>query len=274
MEIIKKVEGELNISPRTRLANINNSIRLGLPQVRGHATNDQRVVLVASGSSLLNPIVVQELRDLYWQGCPIVAMNGSYEWLISINIKPSSMVMIDGRAFNARFITEYIESCKYFIASQCAPEVFLQLMDKPNVYIWHCLTGDDPVEKELLDNFYMNMWQPVAGGCTVGTRAIVLMRILGFTKFEIFGMDSCYLDYKDHVLPQAENFNDKPEKVFCAGREFTCNAWQIAQALEFIDLIASNGQFFKLNLHGNGLLAHMLEVGGSTMQDFKEQVGK
>lgn len=266
---VRRVEGELNVSSEARLDNIRRAIRRGLPQVRGHQVQGTRIAIVGSGPSLKH--TVAELRELAWRGCPIVAMNGSYEWLIKHNIRPTSMVVIDARAFNARFLTEPVTGCTYFLASQCAPDVFDKVREWPNhTFVWHCLVGDDPKEKELLDGFYLGQWQPVFGGCTVGTRAIVLFRILGFRSIDLFGMDSCCMEGEDHALPQPENAGDPVETIICAGRSFKCTAWQTAQALEFIDLIASNGEHFQLNVHGDGLLAHIMRVGGAACEDLKE----
>lgn len=268
---VRHMNGVLNLPVVQRYANIRQSIRRGLPQVRGHAVNGQRICLVGSGPSL--DATLPELRALAWAGCPIVAMNGSYEWLIGHNLRPSSMVVIDGRAFNARFITERVEGCTYFLASQCAPETFDKVRGWPNVYLWHCLTGDDPDEKALLDGYYLNSWQPVSGGCTVGTRTIVLMRILGFQSMDLFGFDSCYLRDRGHALDQPENDGDDRSVITCAGRRFVCASWHCEQALEFVDLIATNGEHFQLNVHGDGLLAHILTVGAAAGDELREHAG-
>lgn len=260
-ERVRHMNGVLNLPAEQRLAHINSSIRRGLSQIRGHAPNDQTLCLVGSGPSLESTL--PELQALAGEGCPVVALNGAYGWLLEHGVKPTALVIIDGRAFNARFVTEHVDGCSYFFASQCAPELFDKVHGWPKVFLWHCLTGDDPVEKAVLDGYYMNSWQPVAGGCTVGSRAIVLFRILGFQKMHLFGMDSCYLDGKGHANDQPENDGDDRTKVVCAGREFLCSAWHCEQGLELCDLIATNGEHFQLSIHGNGLLAYILEVGGS-----------
>lgn len=257
---VRHMDGVLNVLPEKRLLNINSSIRRGLPQVRAHDPNDGVICIVGSGSSLSETL--EELKELVEQGCFVVALNGSYEWLIQHGVRPRAMVIIDGRSFNARFLTERLDNCTYFLASQCAPEVF-DAARGWNTYIWHCLTGDDPADKTLLDGYYLNSWQPVAGGCTVGTRAIFLMRLLGFQKMHLFGLDSCKLDETGHANLQPENDQDETVRVVHAGKEFRCTSWQCEQALEFVDMIAVNGEHFQLSVHGNGLLAHILEVGGA-----------
>jgi hypothetical protein len=260
MQRVRHMTGVLNVPPADRLRNIASAIRRGLPQVRAHAPNDETICLVGSGSSLTTS--AHEIEALAADGCLVVALNGAYGWLIEHGIQPRAMVMVDGRAFNARFLTPELPTCTYFLASQCAPEVFDAARGR-QIYLWHSLTGDDLTDKELLDGYYLNSWQPVSGGCTVGTRAIVLFRLLGYQKMHLFGLDSCKLDETGHANAQPENDADETVTVVCAGREFRCTAWQCEQALEFIDLIATNGEHFQLSVHGDGLLAHIIAVGGA-----------
>jgi uncharacterized Rossmann fold enzyme len=268
LQRIRSVEGELNVPVDTRYANIRSSICRGLTQVRGHNPNTLPICLVGGGPSLESTF--HELQDLVKAGYRVMAMNGSYAWLIDHGITPTSMIIIDGRPFNARFITQHLPNCSYFLASQCAPEVFEKVKGWPRVFIWHCLTGDDPVEKKILDDYYMQCWQPISGGCTVGTRAIVLLRTLGFQSMHLFGMDSCYMDGEGHAYAQPENVHDGSTTIYCAGRKFECSAWHISQALEFMDLIAVNGEYFQLEVHGDGLLAHIIREGGS--DDLRSQL--
>jgi hypothetical protein len=53
------------------------------------------------------------------------------------------------------------------------------------------------------------------------------------------------------------------------GRVFSCAPWMISQATEFIEIIRRMGDAFELQIHGDGLLAHILEVGASATLDTK-----
>lgn len=256
---ITGVEGDVNVPSVQRYANISSSIRRGLSQVRQHGLNTQPLCLVGSGPSLDSTL--EDLRDCKARGYPIVAMNGSYEWLLAQDIQPTSMVMVDARPFNARFITRRVQPCSYFLASQCSSELFDKVTGWPHVFIWHCLTGDDPDEKTLLDDYYLHRWQPVSGGCTVGLRALTLFRLLGFQFFEIFGMDSCYLDSRGHCIDQPENDSDACQAVYLEDRRFLCSAWHIAQVQGFVEFVQANGEYFSMNFHGNGLLAAIVRGG-------------
>ncbi len=259
-ERVRRMDGKLNIDPTQRLANISSAIRRGLPQFRAYPPTEREACIVGSGPSLASTL--DEIKALKESGAAIFALNAAHEWLLEQGIVPSAAVVIDARPFNARFVKTPAPNCAYMIASQCAPETFDMVAGR-RAYIWHCLTGDDPIERDLLDGYYLGSWQPVAGGCTVGTRTIVLTRMLGYQKMHLFGMDSCYMDGQGHIMPQPENDADGAVKVECEGREFMCTVWHCEQALEFIDLIATNGEHFQLSVHGDGLLAHILSVGGA-----------
>jgi hypothetical protein len=49
--------------------------------------------------------------------------------------------------------------------------------------------------------------------------------------------------------------------VFAGGRRFDCTIWQYSQASEFMDLIRVFGNEFQLDIHGDGLLAWILQHG-------------
>jgi len=103
-----------------------------------------------------------------------------------------------------------------------------------------------------------------SGGSTVTTRAIVLMRILGFKKQVIYGFDSCLIDEEHHAYEQKENDFDPNTaviKTMVEGRTFDCHPWMALQATEFAYLMANAKSEFDLTIKGDGLIAHVLETG-------------
>jgi hypothetical protein len=137
---------------------------------------------------------------------------------------------------------------------------------RPNVWIYHVGINDDTVEsKKVLDDYYLGRWNNLAGGTTVGTRAIVLLRTLGYFRMDIFGMDSCWMDGGHHAYNQPENERDQRIR-FTAGPEghpelnrvFYCAPWHVQQLQDFLQLVRFYGHNFMLNVHGDGLLAYTL----------------
>jgi hypothetical protein len=103
----------------------------------------------------------------------------------------------------------------------------------------------------------------------VGLRAITLARMMGFRFMHLFGFDSCYSpEGKLHAYEQDWNTEGSGRMYWAMtgpngseGREFRCSTWQASQAQNFKDFLALNGKHFRLQIHGDGLLAYMLKTG-------------
>ena len=89
--------------------------------------------------------------------------------------------------------------------------------------------------------------------------------MLGFLRFDVFGMDSCWMGDKHHGFPQPENDSDKriratvsPKDRPDLARDFYCAPWHVKQAEDFILFVRNNADKFLLNIHGDGMIAFML----------------
>lgn len=248
---------ELNFPPEEVLKNIETNIKRFLPQVKAYPKNDvPRVILVGGGPSLEDTF--DELEAQVANGAKLIAVNNTHDWLLDKGLKPSAMVMIDARPHNIRFVQRPISTCKYLIASQCDPSVFDSLSGH-NVWIWHA--KNDEGEKEILDNYYMGQWLPIIGGSTVILRSIWLFRMLGFHNIDVYGFDSCLFGDRHHSYDQPENDASPVVKVTCAGKEFYSSAWMLSQADDFMHFVKKLGEHFQLNVHGDGLISHIIQEG-------------
>lgn len=252
-----------NVSDDTILQQVSMNIRRQLPQVMPHAANKDIIALVCGGPSLA--ITEKELVQAYWNGAKVVALNGTYQWCIDHNIKPSVVVMLDARRFNSRFIMSPVEGCKYLLASQCHPETFDLCQDR-DVTVFHCCSCGE-LEHSMLKQYYFGRLFPIPIGTTVAIKAIQIMSMLGFKLFDIFGMDSCWMDDQHHCYPQAENDQDKyipvwlkPDGYPELAEKFFCAPWMMRQALDFQKLVHDRGNDFVLNVHGNGLIAATMKI--------------
>jgi hypothetical protein len=233
--------------------NIRKNITKGLPQVQPYETQwDKTVGIVLGGPTLKETF--PDLLEKKKNGMPVVAVNGSYQYCIKNGLFPSGMIMLDSREFNNRFVLPLTEGCKYFISSQCHPSVFENLKDS-KVWIWHC-AGDDNFD--LLKEVYGEEYYPIMGGATVALRAVHLLRMLGFPKFEMYGFDSCIIG-EHHAYEQPENDGEEVLNVVVSGREFLCTAAHYHQAKEFVDMIAKTGEYYDLAVHGDGLISHIIK---------------
>ena len=260
-----EMEGRLNTSDEDVLANIQASIRRGHPQIKRQELQNDRICLVGSGPSLAH--TETELVRLLHEGAKLVTVNGGYHWCLARNLKPSAQVVIDARAGNERFVEPDAPGCVYMLASQCHPKVFDAVEGRSAVWIFHTMNEGNPT-KDLLDEFYLGQWDGVPGGTTVATRAMVVLRMLGYLRFDLFGIDSCVMEGVHHAVPQPENAHDKfyPLKVGPTShpeisRTFTVTGWHCKQFEDMLQFIRVNGDFVLVNVHGDGLIAYALRVG-------------
>jgi len=233
--------------------NIRINIKRGLPQVKPYETQWEKTIGIALGGPTLKD-TFPDLLEKRQNGMPVITVNGSHKYCMDNGLTPSGMVMLDSREFNNRFVYPLVEDCKYFISSQCHPSVFENLKDN-KVWIWHC-AGDDNFD--LLKEEYGKEYYPIMGGATVALRAVHLLRMLGFHKFEMYGFDSCIMT-DHHAYDQPENDGEGVIDVTVAGREFTCTAANYHQAKEFVDMIAKTGEHYDLAVHGDGLISHIIK---------------
>lgn len=273
MKVLEGVDlqGEVNTKEATLLENIKYAVRQGATQVRPQNPNMDRVALVGGGPSLNDPEVQRTLKDLVWRGAKLVTVNGAYNWCIERNLQPRTQVIMDAQAHNARFVEYAVPDCRYLISSQCHPSVWDTVKGRTGVFIFHGAEESGPI-KEFLDGFYRGQWYGIGGGTTVVSRAISMLRTLGYLRFDLFGVDSCWMDGKHHAYDQPENNRDKRGKVTVSPpdhpeleREFRCAPWHMKQAEDFLQMIRVNGDNFLLTAHGDGMIAHLLRSGADAV---------
>lgn len=248
--------------------NIRQNIQRQLPQFTNFPAQPfQHIAIVGGGWSLKDPAVFEELRQLYFDGVKLVALNGAGKWLMERNMRPSVQICMDSRPQNVEFLREPIPQCRYLLASQCDPEMF-DICEDRDVMIFHLWTEEqkdsrrpDPINKRL-DSYYNGRWAKVPTAGTCGIVAPIMCRMLGFEFQHLFGVDSCNApDGTHHAYPQSWNDNDGGVTFSTSdGRVFNCNAWQASQAQTFMDMIATFGNQIQISVHGDGLIAHLIKT--------------
>lgn len=252
--------GVLNVEESEIRKNVAHNIAQGWTQAIPHGSNDLECIILGGGPSMA--AFEDDIRAKRAAGMKLLTLNGAYNWALDHGLTPSAQIIVDAREFNKRFTKPIVDGCAYLIASQCHPAVF-EGLPKDRTYLWH--VASDPI-KDLLDAQY-DYWQSIPGGSSVLLRAIPLMRMLGYSKFHLYGCDSCVPkdDVKrHHAYAQLENDAGVSLPVtLSSGRIFYAHPWMISQAQEFITLIQRMGDVFDLEIYGDGLLAHILETGAS-----------
>ena len=253
-----------NLSAETLRAQIASAIRRQHPQLATQTgVRPERVVLLGSGPSLNDSEA--DIVALLHGGAKLVTVNGSYHWALARNLRPSAQVILDGRAENARFVQPAVTQCAYLLASQCHPAVW-DAVEGRAVWIWHPV-GQDEETKTLLDTYYQQRWMPVQGGCTVISRALWLLRLQGYVRIDLFGVDCCWRGDQHHAMDQPENGGDVRYTMRLEaaetgeGREFSCSLWHVKQFEDLLEMIRSLGpDLTGLRVHGDGMLAFALQA--------------
>jgi hypothetical protein len=252
----------LNVGEAQIRANVAHNLQQGWRQVVPHPTNDLECMILGGGPSL-NDFAAEITRQRA-EGMKLITLNGAYTWALEHGLTPSAQIIVDVRAFNARFTKPVVEGCRYLIASQCDSAV-LEGLPQDRTWLWH---ANPALIRDLLDA-HLPAWYCIPGGSTVLLRAIPLLRMLGYARFHLYGADSCVMATGHHAYPQPENHDDRTIPVILSGsgRVFHCTPWMLSQAEEFQALIKQLGDVFELQVHGDGLLAHILETGAKLARE-------
>ncbi len=257
----------LTISRQEAVENLENTLKLGLPQVYSWEPNDRTVILLAGGPSLND--FTEEIQQKRADGAALATCNGTHDWALKHGMIPSMHFQSDGRQFNERFVRNPQETCKYILSAFCHPDVFSNLghqidpvidQKKYDVEIWYSAMYPESTTQILVNHYYGPNFAYIEGGSTVATRALSILQVLGFRNIEVYGLDGCY--GSAHAYEQPENEGETTQAVKIAGKEFQCSGWQIAQAQHLLDAVRG-GWLDEINLavHGDGMIAWMIEAG-------------
>jgi hypothetical protein len=257
--------GVLNTEQQVVLDNVRkNAQRKDIQQIKPAAVNDVDVLILGGGPSLKSSAA--EIRELREAGARIVTLNGAYNWALEQGFQVGAQIVVDARAHNLRFVQPIQDNCKYFLASQVNPSLY-DACPPDRTYQWHTTAE---MIREILDE-HVPEWFGIPGGSTVLLRAIPLLRMIGFKRFHLFGCDSCCMENEHHAYAQAENDGQLIIDTIVGGRTFKCVPFHISQAQEFMDLIRVFGDEVDIEIHGDGLLAWIMQH-AANLDQMREQL--
>lgn len=213
------------------------------------------IAIVGGGPSLKHTL--KELTAFKY----VMACGSVHDFLVKNNVLANWCVLCDPDPLIIKYLKETQLETKYLVASQCAPETFKYLKNY-QIKIWHA--GGDKFSN---DNFGKNQ-AVVGGGCTVGTRAIMLAYGMGFSNIHLFGFDTCLDENENH---HAYNFETKEEtigdiiEITCGdpvnGKKFKVAGYMLGQLFDFKWILQNYGQKIRFTEHGGGVLDYTLKYG-------------
>ena len=133
-----------------------------------------------------SPSLVGHLDVLRSMKGRIVAMNHSATFLMENGIKPWGNVWWEVAWNGNADVGETYEGMKYLVASHASQGTFDILeKDKRDILVWHVLqkVGEGPMVAEANPEGML-----IGGGCTAILRSINIGKIMGYNKFDLFGV--------------------------------------------------------------------------------------
>ena len=236
-----------------RLDNMQKAVDRGFPFVKKvHEFRDDAISIVAYGPSLQDT-----WRDIQ---PPIMTVSGAHDYLVSRGIVPNFHVDIDPRPHKAQMLLQPQDGTRYLMASVCHPD-FWDVLETYDVELWHLVNGND---YETID--WVGQHHPagteclIGGGSTAGQRAFnVAASVLGYRKFNVYGMDCSYTHLKHH----AGNHTGKDQPIAWVtagpnGRQFRTTPQLVQAAQEMQEFLQTMNA--EIIFYGDGLMQELARV--------------
>ena len=179
---------------------------------------------------------------------PILTCSGAHNFLLSRGIIPDFHVDCDPRPHKLKYIESPHRDTTYLMASCCDPKTW-EILRHNKVLVWHMHNGEETCDW-ITKNDPGSML--VAGGSTVGLRALQIGGLIGYNHFNIYGMDCSKRDGKQRIIDAgAPPHNDKKMRL-PSGREFETTDLLINACIEYFRSL----EVFPIvcQLHGDGML--------------------
>lgn len=165
--------------------NVEYALSLGLPDLGQFAAKPHRLKVIANGPTA---------RTSPLEG-PTLALNGALGLFTTQGKAPAYWAACDPQALVADFLDITPRETVYLVASKCHRSVFdLLLRRRCNVIAWHL---DDHATWDLVKDR-----DPVSLASSITICSFELGERLGFSRFETYGWDGCFIDGLDHASAQ------------------------------------------------------------------------
>lgn len=231
-------------------SNVAANLKRDLPRL--HDLPDRRksklmapIALVGGGPSLKKTL--NELRAFP----DIMVCSSAHDYVVKQGFSPKYAVVCDAHPVTASFLQHPVKDCTYLIASMCDVTVFDALKDH-NVIMWNATCGDR-------DAF--NGEPSIDGGCTGILRAILIADYLGWTNQHFFGLDSSFEDDVEYAYEGNPENTSPIIDAKVRGHWFKSTGSWLGQAEHFREMCVTMRHVFIPTVHGNGLIAAMLNHG-------------
>lgn len=244
--IISGFDVRVPVDTVTCAQQIASNLSRGFPDV----VSRRKLTVIANGPSALEV-------DLKAIEGPTLALNGSMKLFLDQDVVPTYWAACDAQAMVADFLPDNPPmETSYLVCSKCHPDVLAKLAGR-RVRLWH-LSDSDLVGKVR-----------IATASSVTMSAMWLLHRIGFTDFDVWGWDGCFMNGRHHAS-DASDWDVPVQKInyggvvendeIIGGRTFeTTRTWAVEanSAIQFFQL----AKYFDIGLtiHGDGMFKHARE---------------
>lgn len=244
------------VIPSGALANVEASLSRGLPRfhaMRGLGKAAGPVAIVGGGPSLGD---CSELRT--FDGT-IISCGTVHDHLQCNGVVPDYHVDSepDADGVMTRWLQFPDPYTIYLIASQCPPATF-DALRRHTIVLWHCAATNDPS-----DGPDFRGEPAIPGGCCNLLRAWPLAAVMGFKDIHFFGFDCSFPEScaSQHAYAYDWTLDEVCTAISGGKRFYTTLIW-LNQMDVFVKMYRQAQGKFAITVHGDGLVASAMSVGG------------
>lgn len=295
------------------LKNIRQSTQFKTPIFLKKEARSGSMIFVAGGPTLNE--YINALKTRKEAGDFIVTSNNTHDFLIDNEIIPDICVVIDPKEIVKNYIKKPTKRVKYVIGTCCNPNVMKNLLDvgmeveKMLVAYGFSDGADLKLQRELYPGYAGNNF--LVGGTMMGLRAMPFATLLGFSKIEYYGFDSCF-NSNPHLIMEGDPEFEKVVKenegrfyedtetkkrytlseqggIFYAYPKKRAESIQLARAMDGRQFITSPAMSYQAKqftywvdrmegrleviVHGDSLSSHLLNLHKKKKQHELETIG-
>lgn len=228
------------------------------------------IILCAYGPSLTKTWESIEQEKNVFLNSKVVSVSGAHDFLIERGIVPDYHIEVDPREHKAVFTKNSHPDVHYLMGSCCHPTTINQLVEAGRqISLFHIYNG--PRDLDIINELEPDT-ELLAGGGSVGLRAINLLYALGYRSFSTRGLDSSYDDDIGQHAGEHSGKRHHEIDVEVGGRWFKSSLIMIAYARYFFaeykklsqvsalrgeEPLNEEGEYVNIIIHGDGMLAAM-----------------
>lgn len=257
MQKIDGCEVETAASREQIYSNIQENNKRELPQVIDLPDwrSNEPIAIVGGGPSLK-----EEYTKLVKYN-KIMVCGSAHDFLQArIKNKIKYAIICDPDPLVINYLKNINSTTQYLVASQCAPETFQYLSTKLcRVYTWQAYA-------EKYDQSIFGDKAKIGGGCTIGTRAMIMALGMGYNTQHLFGFDTCLTDdYKHHAYdfsdPSKESIGNILEmRLEGSDKKYKVAGYMMGQLFDFQLLLKTYANRINVEIFGEGLLKDLMEI--------------